>query len=82
MSWNIPESVFYGVELKSCPIVSIFLGSVGKNLANKPNVYVSSSAGARWREVRASLVIQSTPRVHLGVGSTVLLLVCQCEFAL
>lgn len=29
----------------------LFAGSVGKNLASKPNVYVSSSAGARWREV-------------------------------
>ncbi|XP_031697179.1 sortilin-related receptor-like, partial [Anarrhichthys ocellatus] len=28
-------------------------GSVGRNLANKPNVYVSSSAGARWREALA-----------------------------
>uniref|UniRef100_H3ARQ9 Sortilin-related receptor n=1 Tax=Latimeria chalumnae TaxID=7897 RepID=H3ARQ9_LATCH len=27
-----------------------FLGSVGRILANKPNVYVSSSAGALWRE--------------------------------
>lgn len=26
-------------------------GSVGKNLASKTNVYISSSAGARWREV-------------------------------
>lgn len=31
-----------------CPLIA---GSVGRNLANKPNVYVSSSAGARWREV-------------------------------
>lgn len=34
-------------------------GSVGKNLANKPNVYVSSSAGARWREVQYNLVLLS-----------------------
>lgn len=67
MSWNIPENVFYGGELKSVPIVSIFLGSVGKNLANKPNVYVSSSAGARWREVRVSLLVQSTPHVQIMI---------------
>lgn len=30
---------------------SCLSGSVGKNLASKTNVYVSSSAGARWREV-------------------------------
>lgn len=30
---------------------SCILGSVGKNLASKTNVYISSSAGARWREV-------------------------------
>ncbi|KAL4608616.1 sortilin-related receptor [Arapaima gigas] len=28
-------------------------GSVGRSLANKPNVYMSSSAGARWRETLA-----------------------------
>lgn len=67
MSWNIPENVFYGGELKSFPIVSTFSGSVGKNLANKPNVYVSSSAGARWREVRVSLVVQSTPHVKIMI---------------
>ncbi len=33
-------------------------GSVGKNLANKPNVYVSSSAGVRWREVRTCISVQ------------------------
>lgn len=31
----------------------LIAGSVGRNLANKPNVYVSSSAGAQWREVSA-----------------------------
>lgn len=32
-------------------LCSLLAGSVGRNLANKPNVYVSSSAGARWKEV-------------------------------
>ncbi|XP_078282958.1 sortilin-related receptor isoform X2 [Rhinoraja longicauda] len=35
---------------KSAPGLIIATGSIGKNLANKLNVYVSSSAGARWRE--------------------------------
>ena len=35
-------------KMPFCPLVA---GSVGRNLANKPNVYVSSSAGARWKEV-------------------------------
>ncbi|XP_059494976.1 sortilin-related receptor isoform X1 [Stegostoma tigrinum] len=35
---------------ESAPGLIIATGSIGKNLANKPNVYVSSSAGARWRE--------------------------------
>ncbi|XP_067826959.1 sortilin-related receptor isoform X2 [Heptranchias perlo] len=35
---------------ESAPGLVIATGSIGKNLANKPNVYVSSSAGARWRE--------------------------------
>ncbi|XP_059812923.1 sortilin-related receptor [Hypanus sabinus] len=35
---------------ESAPGLIIATGSTGKNLANKPNVYVSSSAGARWRE--------------------------------
>uniref|UniRef100_A0A3Q1ID25 Sortilin-related receptor n=1 Tax=Anabas testudineus TaxID=64144 RepID=A0A3Q1ID25_ANATE len=37
----------------SAPGVIMATGSVGRNLANKPNVYVSSSAGARWREALA-----------------------------
>lgn len=35
---------------ESAPGLIIATGSVGKNLASKTNVYVSSSAGARWRE--------------------------------
>ncbi|XP_038610031.1 sortilin-related receptor isoform X2 [Tachyglossus aculeatus] len=35
----------------SAPGLVVATGSVGKNLANKVNVYISSSAGARWREV-------------------------------
>lgn len=34
-------------------IFLILLGSVGRNMGRKTNVYISSSAGARWREVRA-----------------------------
>lgn len=46
MFWENPlESVCKSVF---CALVA---GSVGRNLANKPNVYVSSSAGARWKEV-------------------------------
>ncbi|XP_021561582.1 sortilin-related receptor-like, partial [Carlito syrichta] len=35
---------------ESAPGLIIATGSVGRNLASKTNVYVSSSAGARWRE--------------------------------
>ncbi|XP_041030158.1 sortilin-related receptor [Carcharodon carcharias] len=35
---------------ESAPGLIIATGSIGKNLASKPNIYVSSSAGARWRE--------------------------------
>ncbi|XP_036268500.1 sortilin-related receptor isoform X1 [Pipistrellus kuhlii] len=35
---------------ESAPGLIIATGSVGKNLASKMSVYVSSSAGARWRE--------------------------------
>uniref|UniRef100_A0A8U8CAY6 Sortilin-related receptor n=1 Tax=Geospiza parvula TaxID=87175 RepID=A0A8U8CAY6_GEOPR len=35
---------------ESAPGLIIATGSVGKNMARKTNVYVSSSAGARWRE--------------------------------
>ncbi|XP_059930371.1 sortilin-related receptor [Gadus macrocephalus] len=35
---------------ESAPGLILATGSVGRSLANKPNVYVSSSAGARWRE--------------------------------
>uniref|UniRef100_A0A452SQB1 Sortilin-related receptor n=1 Tax=Ursus americanus TaxID=9643 RepID=A0A452SQB1_URSAM len=35
---------------ESAPGLIIATGSVGKNLASKTNVYISSSAGARWRE--------------------------------
>ncbi|XP_061574688.1 sortilin-related receptor isoform X2 [Cololabis saira] len=37
----------------SAPGLIMATGSVGRNLANKPNVYVTSSAGARWREALA-----------------------------
>lgn len=40
------------VCVSEMPLCAPVAGSVGKNLANKPNVYVSSSAGARWKEVR------------------------------
>ncbi|XP_004389058.1 sortilin-related receptor isoform X1 [Trichechus manatus latirostris] len=35
---------------ESAPGLIIATGSVGKNLASKTNVYISSSGGARWRE--------------------------------
>lgn len=35
---------------KSAPGLILATGSVGRNLASKTNVYISSSAGARWRE--------------------------------
>ncbi|XP_077396383.1 sortilin-related receptor [Festucalex cinctus] len=38
---------------ESAPGLIMATGSFGSNLANKPNVYVSSSAGARWREALA-----------------------------
>ncbi|KAJ3591191.1 hypothetical protein NHX12_009138 [Muraenolepis orangiensis] len=51
-------SQLLNIQLRRMPILSkesapgliLATGSVGRNLANKPNVYVSSSAGARWRE--------------------------------
>uniref|UniRef100_A0A3P8V3B2 Sortilin-related receptor n=1 Tax=Cynoglossus semilaevis TaxID=244447 RepID=A0A3P8V3B2_CYNSE len=51
-------SQLFNIQLRRMPILSkdsapgliMATGSVGKNLASKPNVYVSSSAGARWRE--------------------------------
>ncbi|CAB1348795.1 unnamed protein product, partial [Coregonus sp. 'balchen'] len=54
-------SQLLNIQLRRMPILSkesapgliMATGSVGKNLANKPNVYVSSSAGARWREALA-----------------------------
>nr|XP_034995004.1 sortilin-related receptor isoform X2 [Zootoca vivipara] len=36
---------------ESAPGLIIATGSVGKNMANKMNVYISSSAGVRWKEV-------------------------------
>ncbi|KAL8173660.1 UNVERIFIED_CONTAM: Sortilin- receptor, partial [Gekko kuhli] len=36
---------------ESAPGLIIATGSVGKKMANKMNVYISSSAGVRWREV-------------------------------
>ncbi|XP_075460478.1 sortilin-related receptor isoform X2 [Ascaphus truei] len=35
---------------ESAPGFIVATGAVGKNMASKPNVYVSSSAGVRWRE--------------------------------
>uniref|UniRef100_A0A4W3H7Z2 Sortilin-related receptor n=1 Tax=Callorhinchus milii TaxID=7868 RepID=A0A4W3H7Z2_CALMI len=35
---------------ESAPGLIVATGSIGRNLANKPNVYISSSAGVRWRE--------------------------------
>nr|XP_033774457.1 sortilin-related receptor isoform X1 [Geotrypetes seraphini] len=35
---------------ESAPGLIIAIGSVGKNITSKTSVYVSSSAGARWRE--------------------------------
>ncbi|XP_036379298.1 sortilin-related receptor-like [Megalops cyprinoides] len=54
-------SQLLNVQLRRMPILSkesapgliMATGSVGRSLANKPNVYVSSSAGARWREALA-----------------------------
>ncbi|XP_035241564.1 sortilin-related receptor-like [Anguilla anguilla] len=54
-------SQLLNIQLRRMPILSkesapglvMATGSVGKSLANKPNVYVSSSAGVRWREALA-----------------------------
>ncbi|KAM7413680.1 hypothetical protein PAMA_020860 [Pampus argenteus] len=54
-------SQLFNIQLRRIPILTkdsapgliMATGSVGRNLANKPNVYVSSSAGARWREALA-----------------------------
>ncbi|XP_038154114.1 sortilin-related receptor isoform X1 [Cyprinodon tularosa] len=54
-------SQLFNIQLRRMPILSkdsapgliMATGSVGRNLANKPNVYVSSSAGARWKEALA-----------------------------
>ncbi|XP_039986583.1 sortilin-related receptor isoform X1 [Xiphias gladius] len=54
-------SQLFNIQLRRMPILSkdsapgviMATGSVGRNLASKPNVYVSSSAGARWREALA-----------------------------
>uniref|UniRef100_A0A3Q3AY67 Sortilin-related receptor n=1 Tax=Kryptolebias marmoratus TaxID=37003 RepID=A0A3Q3AY67_KRYMA len=54
-------SQLFNIQLRRIPVLSkdsapgliMATGSVGRNLANKPNVYVSSSAGARWREALA-----------------------------
>uniref|UniRef100_A0A671K1R9 Sortilin-related receptor n=1 Tax=Sinocyclocheilus anshuiensis TaxID=1608454 RepID=A0A671K1R9_9TELE len=54
-------SQLLNIQLRRIPVLSkesapgliMATGSVGKNLANKPNVYVSSSAGVRWREALA-----------------------------
>ncbi|KAM6959084.1 sortilin-related receptor [Aplochiton taeniatus] len=54
-------SQLLNIQLRRMPILSkesapgliLATGTVGRSLANKPNVYVSSSAGARWREALA-----------------------------
>uniref|UniRef100_A0A4W4GF62 Sortilin-related receptor n=1 Tax=Electrophorus electricus TaxID=8005 RepID=A0A4W4GF62_ELEEL len=54
-------SQLLNIQLRRMPILSkesapglvMATGSVGRSLANKPNVYVSSSAGTRWREALA-----------------------------
>ncbi|XP_076833567.1 LOW QUALITY PROTEIN: sortilin-related receptor [Brachyhypopomus gauderio] len=54
-------SQLLNIQLRRMPILSkesapglvMATGSVGRSLANKPDVYVSSSAGARWREALA-----------------------------
>uniref|UniRef100_A0A3B3Q3S9 Sortilin-related receptor n=1 Tax=Paramormyrops kingsleyae TaxID=1676925 RepID=A0A3B3Q3S9_9TELE len=54
-------SQLLNVQLRRMPILSkesapgfiMATGSVGRSLANKPNVYMSSSAGVRWREALA-----------------------------
>ncbi|KAI1903297.1 hypothetical protein AGOR_G00025750 [Albula goreensis] len=54
-------SQLLNVQLRRVPILSkesapgliMATGSVGRSLADKPNVYVSSSGGARWREALA-----------------------------
>ncbi|XP_035288047.1 sortilin-related receptor-like isoform X1 [Anguilla anguilla] len=38
---------------ESAPGLIMATGSVGRSLANKPNVYVSSSGGVRWKEALA-----------------------------
>ncbi|XP_069081125.1 sortilin-related receptor [Pleurodeles waltl] len=35
---------------ESAPGLIIATGTIGRNMASKPNVYISSSAGAHWRE--------------------------------
>ncbi|MED6245463.1 Sortilin- receptor [Ataeniobius toweri] len=54
-------SQLFNIQLRRMPILSkdsapgliMATGSVGRNLASKPNVYISSSAGARWKEALA-----------------------------
>ncbi|XP_014879461.1 sortilin-related receptor-like [Poecilia latipinna] len=49
----------------SAPGLIMATGSVGRNLANKPNVYISSSAGARWKEVSTNCDdIRNTQGIH------------------
>ncbi|XP_029027892.1 sortilin-related receptor isoform X2 [Betta splendens] len=68
---------------ESAPGLIMATGSVGRNLANKTNVYVSSSAGARWREALAGphfytwgdhggilmAIVQGGPTTHLKYSS-------------
>ncbi|XP_069038470.1 sortilin-related receptor [Lepisosteus oculatus] len=51
LNFQLPRMPILSKE--SAPGLILATGSVGRNLANKPNVYVSSSAGARWREALA-----------------------------
>ncbi|XP_051788146.1 sortilin-related receptor isoform X1 [Erpetoichthys calabaricus] len=54
-------SQLLNIQLRRVPILSkesapgliLATGSVGRNLGSKPNVYISSNGGARWREALA-----------------------------
>ncbi|KAJ8266258.1 hypothetical protein GJAV_G00128370 [Gymnothorax javanicus] len=60
-------SQLLNVQLRRAPILSkesapgliMATGSAGRSLAEKPNVYVSSSGGARWREALAGAYFYS-----------------------
>ncbi|KAF3823676.1 hypothetical protein GH733_007144 [Mirounga leonina] len=52
---------------ESAPGLIIATGSVGKNLASKTNVYISSSAGARWRETWKTFLFSERPVFVYGL---------------